>query len=95
MPELLGLLVAQCRAENLDETFNIEVLIRALPNVSREELLDWNATLQPLGYRRVSALLRRMARHAVSVEPMTAMQRIMARRRDRAQLSEAENRKGA
>lgn len=89
IPEIFAVLIAQCRSEGKDETENVETLIRALPNVSREELLEWNATLQPLGYGKVSSLLRRMARHARSSPPTTVMDRIKARQ---AALSAGSNR---
>jgi hypothetical protein len=86
LPEIIALTIAAARNDGVDEVEHIEVFIRALPDVTREELLDWNATLQPLGYTRVSGLLRRMARHAPSKPPMTIFERVRARRAARRSL---------
>lgn len=91
LPEVLALVIAAARAEGIDEVERIEVFIRALPGVTREELGSWDAVLRPLGYARISGLLRRLARHAPSKPVLSIFERIKARQVARRRLPTVRN----
>jgi hypothetical protein len=81
LAELIGLLVAECRARGADEVFQVEITLRAA-DFHREELSDAELVLRALGYVEISALLRRLARRA---EPRpTLLDRVRARQAERA-----------
>lgn len=83
--EIIALLVASCRAHGRDEVEAVEIVVRAfVPPASREELTDWHDVLAPLGYGKVSLMLRRLAQSAPSRPAMSVLHRIMANRRARA-----------
>jgi hypothetical protein len=63
LSEVLGLLIAFCRAEQVDEVLVVEVLVRAL-DTDREQLDETAAILGKLGYHRVAPILRRLAKRA-------------------------------
>jgi hypothetical protein len=63
LPELVALVIAQARADDQDEAFWVEVLLRAVPHC-REELAETARVMRLLGYREVAPVLRRLAKRA-------------------------------
>jgi hypothetical protein len=61
IPEILAYAVAVARAENLDEADAVEMLARAA-RLSRDDLLGAHQVLAPLGYGKVCARLKQLAR---------------------------------
>jgi hypothetical protein len=62
--EVLAYAVAVARAENLDEADAIEMLARAA-RLSRADVLGAHQVLAPLGYGKVCARLKHLARRRV------------------------------
>jgi hypothetical protein len=63
LAEILGLLIAFCRAQEVDEALAVEIVVRAI-DTDREQLDQTAAILSKLGYRRVAPTLRRLGRRA-------------------------------
>jgi hypothetical protein len=68
LAELLAIVAAEARAQGGDEVTWAEVVLRAA-DVTRETMLEAESTLALLGYARIAALLRRLARRAGSRGP--------------------------
>lgn len=80
LPEILALVIAMARSDNLDEVEYVEMFLRGLtPAVSQQELTEWGDLLQVLGYRQVASMMRRLKRTAPS-RPPPARFKIPARR---------------
>ncbi|MGY4370892.1 hypothetical protein ACVW1A_006957 [Bradyrhizobium sp. LB1.3] len=75
LPEVIALVVHLARAEGRDEVEDVEIWARALPGLTKQELLSWDDVMRPLGYAKVSSLLRRMARSAPSKPCLSFMER--------------------
>jgi hypothetical protein len=63
LAEILALLVAFCRAQQVDEALAVEIVVRAI-DTDREQLGQTAAILSKLGYHRVAPTLRRLGRRA-------------------------------
>jgi hypothetical protein len=63
LAELVAYQAERARAESLDEAEIAEVVLTA-SSTCREDLLEADAVLRPLGYTAISAVLRRLARRA-------------------------------
>jgi hypothetical protein len=63
LSEILALLVAFCRAREVDEALAVEIVVRAI-DTDREQLDQTAAILSKLGYHRVAPTLRRLGRRA-------------------------------
>jgi hypothetical protein len=63
-----------CRAEGHDEAETIEIVLTAL-STPKEDLLEADSVLRPLGYKAISSVLRRLARRAPARPPSRWEQR--------------------
>jgi hypothetical protein len=68
LAEVLAVLAAQARAEGGDEATWAEVVLRAA-DISRETMVEAESVMSVLGYSKLAALLRRLARRAGSRGP--------------------------
>jgi hypothetical protein len=63
LAEVLALLVALCRVQEVDEGLAVEVVVKAIDS-TRGNLTETAQIMQALGYAKVAPVLRRLAKRA-------------------------------
>jgi hypothetical protein len=76
LAEILALLVAFCRTQEVDEALAVEIVVRAI-DPDREQLDETAAILGTLGYVKIVPVLCRLARRA-RTRPPSGLKRLRA-----------------